>query len=244
MREIHAVLLVFHVAVGAVGLVLFWVPVVARKGGRLHVRAGRAFEACAIAVAISSIALAALDLGRPGVMHPDGAETLVRLRALFLAALAIATWASVRLATSIPRARVRPESLQRPGLALLLASALGSGLALAIVGLTTDEGFGVVLFALSPIGLFIGGRGLVLIARPASLRERWWADHLGFAIGGGIAFHTAFLVVGLNRFVDLRLTGAWGLVPWLAPTVIGVAAIVALQVRHARRGTFSRKPAS
>ena len=38
-----------HIAFGAVGLVIFWVPVAGRKGGWLHVRAGRIFTVCMLA---------------------------------------------------------------------------------------------------------------------------------------------------------------------------------------------------
>ncbi len=38
---LFAVLISIHVATGFVGLAAFWVPVLARKGSRTHVRAGR-----------------------------------------------------------------------------------------------------------------------------------------------------------------------------------------------------------
>ena len=37
-----------HMLIGCIGLVTFWIPVFARKGGRLHRRAGRLFALCAL----------------------------------------------------------------------------------------------------------------------------------------------------------------------------------------------------
>ena len=35
----------------------------------------------------------------------------------------------------------------------------------------------------------------------------WWYEHMGSMLGGGIAFHTAFLVLGAGRLFGLRLDG-------------------------------------
>jgi hypothetical protein len=53
-------------------------------------------------------------------------------------------------------------------------------------------------------------------------------------IGGGIAFHTAFLVLGAGRLFGLQLTGANAAVLWILPTLIGLPAS-AIWVRYYRR---------
>ena len=45
-----------HIAFGAVGLGAFWFPVFARKGGPVHVQAGRAFKWCAYVVLAAAAA--------------------------------------------------------------------------------------------------------------------------------------------------------------------------------------------
>ena len=49
MPVIYHVLLMIHVAAGVVGLIAFWIPLFARKGGRLHVRAGWVFATALLA---------------------------------------------------------------------------------------------------------------------------------------------------------------------------------------------------
>jgi hypothetical protein len=53
-------------------------------------------------------------------------------------------------------------------------------------------------------------------------------------LGGGIAFHTAFLVLGAGRMFGLQLDGMAAVVPWLLPTLIGVPAS-AIWTRYYKR---------
>ena len=51
-----------HVATGFVGLAAFWVPIFARKGGRLHVRAGRVYAYCAYVVTVSAVTVSDVNV--------------------------------------------------------------------------------------------------------------------------------------------------------------------------------------
>ena len=91
---------------------------------------------------------------------------------------------------------------------------------------------------MSPIGLFTGRNMLRLMRDPGGRRMGWFYSHLGSMLGGGIAFHTAFLVFGAQRLWAYEIAGPLAVVPWILPTVVGVPAI-ALWTRHYRR-KFSR----
>ena len=65
MNTIHDILRATHIGFGAVGLLVFWIPVFAKKGGRLHKRAGTIFKFCVYVVAISACISAAW-----AVLHP------------------------------------------------------------------------------------------------------------------------------------------------------------------------------
>ena len=63
----------------------------------------------------------------------------------------------------------------------------------------------------------------------------WLYSHLGSMLGGGIAFHTAFAVFGIQRLIAYELPGALTVLPWLLPTIVGVPAIIAWTRHYQRR---------
>ena len=67
MSAIHSSIVYVHIVAGAFALLLFWVPAIARKGGRLHVSAGRFYVWAMYTVAVSAFVAAAMALGAQGV---------------------------------------------------------------------------------------------------------------------------------------------------------------------------------
>ncbi len=104
-----------HVATGFVGLAAFWVPIFARKGGRLHVRAGRVYAYCAYVVTVSAVTVAA---GRIVSYQVQGIGLTDRPDlygfALFLGYLGVMTFATVRQAVRVVETRRTPEKLRTP----------------------------------------------------------------------------------------------------------------------------------
>ena len=234
----EAVLLV-HVVAGFAGLVAFWVPVFAKKGGRAHVRAGRVYVYSAYVVTLSAVIAAAgriasyVDQGMGLAERPD-----LYGMAVFLGYLGVVTFANVRHGIRVLATRRAPASIRTPfhfGLAwaCFVCSAAVIALALAVWSDSSP-----VLLGLSPVGLFTGSNLLRYMRSGAMQPAGWLYSHLGSMLGGGIAFHTAFAVFGVQRLVVYNLPGSFALLPWLLPTIIGVPAIIAWQ-RHYRR-RFSR----
>jgi hypothetical protein len=120
--------------------------------------------------------------------------------------------------------RGTPERMRTPfhtGLAIL-AIALGAGM-IVLAAVAREP----VFAALSPIG-FLAGRGNLRFARqPYASKMAWWYEHMGSMLAGGIAFHTAFLVVGAGRLLGVQLTGFAAVVPWIVPSLIGIPATMA-----------------
>lgn len=225
-----------HVAAGFAGLAAFWVPVFARKGGRLHVQAGRVYAWCAYVVTGSAVAVSA---GRIAVWQAQGISPADRPEpygfALFLGYLGVVTLATVRHAIRVVETRKSPALLRTPfHEALAWASTVGS---VAVIAFATAAWSDVspILLGLSPIGLFTGPAMLRQMRRPGTRRMGWFYGHLGFMLGGGIAFHTAFGVFGAQRFWAYDATGPLAVVPWILPTVVGVPAIVAWTRYYRRR---------
>lgn len=221
------VLIGLHVATGFIGLAAFWVPVFARKGGRAHVQAGRVYTYCAYVVTLSAITA---SVGRIVSYQAQGIGVAERPDlygfAVLLGYLGIVTFAMVRQAMRVVATRRAPEMLRTPfHEALGWASIAGSVAAIAY-GLAVWSDVSPILLGMSPIGLFTGPGMLRLMRNPGARRMGWFYSHLGSMLGGGIAFHTAFIVFGAQRLWAYELSGPLAVLPWILPTVIGIPGIV------------------
>ncbi len=237
------ILILAHVATGFVGLAAFWVPLFARKGGRVHVQAGRIFTYCAYVVTLSAVTASA---GRIVSFQVQGIAFAERPDlygfALFLGYLGVVTFATVRQAMRVVATRRAPETLRTPfHEALGWASIAGSVAVIAFaLGVWSDSS--PILLGLSPIGIFTGSSMLRLMRNPGGQHMGWFYSHLGSMLGGGIAFHTAFIVFGAQRVWAYELAGPLAIVPWILPTVVGIPAIVVWTRYYRRR--FGPAPAA
>ena len=236
-------LLLVHVVTGFVGLAAFWVPVFARKGGQAHVRAGRVYAYCAYVVTLSAVTAAA---GRIisyqsqgiGVAEQPGSYGF----AVLLGYLGVVTFVMVRQGLRAVATRRAPEQLRTPlHEALAWASVCGSVVAIGF-GLAAWSEVSPMLLGLSPVGLFTGRNMLRLMRDPGGRRMGWFYSHLASMLGGGIAFHTAFIVFGAQRLWAYEIAGPLAVVPWLLPTIVGVPAIVVWTRRYRRK--FGRRAAN
>ena len=237
-------LVLAHVATGFVGLAAFWIPLFARKGGRVHVQAGRVFTYCAYVVTLSAVTASA---GRIAALQAQGLGPADRPEtygfALFLGYLGLATFATVRHAIRVVETRKSPETLRTPfHEALAWASIAGSAVVIAFA-LRVWTDVSPILLGLSPVGLVTGSGMLRLMRRPGERRMGWFYSHLGSMLGGGIAFHTAFAVFGAQRLWAYELAGPLAVVPWLLPTAVGIPAIV-VWTRYYRRKFEPPAPAA
>jgi len=228
-------LILAHVATGFVGLAAFWIPVFARKGGRTHVRAGRVYVYCAYVVTLSAVTAAAgriVSYQLQGIRLTD--EPDLYGVSLFLGYLGLVTFATVRQGIRVLATRRAPETLRTPGHEALAWASMASSAAIITFALAMWSDVSPVLLGLSPIGLFTGRNMLRLMRNPGARRMGWFYSHLGSMLGGGIAFHTAFIVFGVQRLWAYELAGPLAVVPWILPTIVGLPAI-AIWTRHYRR---------
>ncbi len=224
-----------HIGFGFAGLAAFWIPVVARKGGRQHVRFGRIFVRCAY-VTLGSAGLAVLyhlgGLLAAGVMPADRPGTFGIL--VFLGYLALVTAINVRYAVGVLRTKRDPALLRtRLNRALGWVAILSSVFLIAYTVYFWPPNR-IVLLALSPVGFGIGSSIIRYLGGRSASPRQWLYEHLGAMLGAGIAFHTAFAVVGAARLFDLSFEGWVAVLPWIAPAAIGIPAIT-LWTRHYRR---------
>jgi hypothetical protein len=242
MSEIGELLRFIHVAAGTIGLTAFWIPVFSRKGARNHVRFGRIFvRAAYVVLAAAALALAVrlADLQARGLAPADAPEIYAFI--VFLGYLTFVTFVVIRHGMAVLRHKGEPQALRTPSHIVLAWGSVGASAAVIAYAALANPPSAPVLYALSPIGVFTGVGNLRYMRAAAPSPRAWWYEHLGAMLGAGVAFHTAFAVFGSTRLFDVGLEGWLAVVPWVAPTLIGVPAI-ALWTRHYRR-KFDRRPA-
>lgn len=216
-------LLGVHITAGTIALLAGLIPMLGRKGGSRHVRAGRLYVYCMITVAVTAVLLC--------LFQP------ITLGRLFLTGVAVL---SFYLSFSGWRAARRHSAvLPAPDLLLGAVSAL-VGLVMVVAGIWLQA----VLFAFfgGLICLFAGldvWRGLrPMVATPAP----WLFLHFTRMGGSYISATTAFIVVNLGRWLPATAPSWVGLVGWLAPTLLG-SVLIACTVRYYKRKFQSANPA-
>ena len=226
----------FHVAFGFIGLAAFWFPIFARKGGKLHVTAGKVFKWCAYgvlgaaAIALTTRTVALSLAGTTPFTDPGPYAFLV-----FLGYLTVVTFITLRHGIAVLHSKRDHAAMRRPLNYALAWTAIGASTAIVAYALVVKPDTMIILLALSPIG-FLVGRGILQFLGNEPETPRWWFyEHMGAMLGAGIAFHTAFLVFGSTRLFDIGLTGWVVVLPWIAPTVIGVPANVIWENHYRRK---------
>jgi uncharacterized membrane protein len=224
------IILALHIAGGSLSLASMLVPMVTRKGGTTHRRAGWLFVGGMTVVSATAFVLATARVLTDS--RPNG-----RAAGIFLFFVSILTAAGVSAGVRVLRAKRRSAPHRHPwdvGIALLLVVA---SVAMAIWGVSTGR---TLFTAFSGIGLLIGGTQLAYWLRTPTHPMHWWFEHMGAMLGSCIAATTAFFVVNAGRF-GLE---TFALAVWLSPAAIGVPATAIWTAYYRRRFSKSNMPAS
>jgi hypothetical protein len=232
-----------HILVGAFSLIVFWIPVVTPKGGKLHRAAGRWFVRSIYVVAGSGLVACVWALGSPATFLNDANPSAalvenVRFFYAILALLAVMALHGAILGTRAVQTKNHHESLRsRPLTSIMILQLIGS-LALATGAVAALWSTGLqsryfVMLAVAMIGLLDYWEQRKYVTRPQP-PGAWFDKHVECMLGCGIAIYTAASVTFFARVVELHLSGPLALVPWLLPAAIGIPATY-LTKRHFRR---------
>ncbi|PKM21255.1 MAG: hypothetical protein CVV11_04645 [Gammaproteobacteria bacterium HGW-Gammaproteobacteria-15] len=242
MPLIHTTLLYLHIALGAVTLLLYWLPVIARKGSKLHINAGKVFYYLMLIVSGSGIVLSMLGLYDPVSIYTAGkqmtTEQIERMLvwrvplSQFLLLLSLLTWVTVRHAIGVLHAKSDRRILRRwfyQGPVLLL---FPTALYVAYQGITV----GMPLLIIFSVVSFIVATTISFYVYKAEVQPRAWIiEHFSSMVGSGIAVYTAFFAAGGRRILSQWLPEQWQLISWLAAPVIGVTAMLLLTGYYKRK---------
>jgi hypothetical protein len=223
-------LLAVHIAGGCIALISMFIPMIARKGGIVHRRAGWVFVSGMTIVAITALLLAGARL----LTDPTAQGRSI---GAFLFYVAVLTGAGVSAGIRVLRLRRRAGPHRNAWDLGLPALLLTSAAAIAAYGVITGQ---TLFVAFSVIGLVNGATQLAYWLRTPTHTVHWWFEHMGNMLGACIAATTAFLVINAGR---LGLE-TFSLVAWLAPSALGAPGIAIWTTYYRRRFRKSGTPAA
>jgi hypothetical protein len=218
-----------HLGAGGVALGAFLIPIVAKKGGRTHRRAGWVYSIAMWVAALSAWVVCWRRLTDDNPRNDAGALFLVFIGLLS----ANGALAGIRAVRSKARTAPSRHPLDTGLSALFLFASLG----LLWLGIRHAS---TLFLAFSGLGIFRSVAQLRFWLRPPESKRAWWYEHMANMLVACIATVTAFLVVNVPR-LGLKDYALWF---WISPGVIGGVGI-AVWVRYYRtKFTTTEKPAA
>jgi uncharacterized membrane protein len=229
LGAMHDLLLTPHVIAGVVALASMIVPLVARKGGRLHRRAGWVFVIAMIGVSVTAFALAIWRFTMADAQHPNA-----HANGLFLFYVATLTAAGVSSGVRALRFKARRAPHRNAWDLGIAAANVAMAVATLVYGLIDHR---KLFIAFSFVGLITGIGQLRYWLRTPTTHRHWWFAHMGGMLGSCIAALTALVVVNASRFG----TRTFATAIWIAVPAVGIPAIFAWTAYYRRR--FATRPA-
>jgi len=220
-----------HIAAGSIGLLSFWVPVVARKGGRDHRRWGRVFTWTMLITGCAAIGISLCTILAPLETHPNLADA-DWVRGVFgwmMLGLAILT---INLAwygwLCVLNRNDHARNLEWRNL-LLQAALIVASANCAWQGWRIGQ---PLMYGMPMIGFATAFTNLYFLYKPRRGPNDWLLEHIKALVGAGISVYTAFFAFGAVRtFPALALHP----VLWSIPLAVGLTLIIYHQRKVARR---------
>ncbi|MGB0166656.1 MAG: hypothetical protein ACPF8V_07355 [Luteibaculum sp.] len=210
MESVNQILLWVHVSFGFASLGLFWMPVIFKKGASVHKKTGKYYVSCMWVVVVSAAVLSFFNL-----------LTREYIMAAFLGFIAVITanplWYGIAI---LKQKRNYSTSFKRTHV-LLQVSIICLSLALIGYGIILKgQGAAILMFIFGALGL-TEIPGLIKNRKTFSEKADWLKQHIVGMCSSGIAAYTAFLVFGARSFLQNYFDGAWSVLPWVLPTIVG-----------------------
>lgn len=208
MKTVILSLLILHIATGSIALLVGLIPMIARKGGRLHNRAGLIYVYCMIAVALSALLLCALQPFKMMRLFLTGI-------AVFSFYLSMTGWRATRQKKSGP---TLPDKVLTFVTLLVSLAMISFGLYLLV---QKGASFFPILFTFfGVLTLTFAGRDVQFMTRPTE-KMHWFFQHFTRMGGSYIATFTAALVTNLPRLLPTNAPEWMVTAGWIAPSLVG-----------------------
>ncbi|MBU8880569.1 DUF2306 domain-containing protein [Bacillus sp. FJAT-29790] len=222
--EIFSVFRMLHIIGGFTALLVFWVPMITKKGGKIHNFIGWVYV-----WAMAIVSISAFYMGIYRVLFDENANTERISFSWFLIFIAIlsgaSAWYGIRVLCFKKRTKAHRNIIDIFVSILLLTS----GMAIGIYGVMIKSPL-ITYFPL--LGLFLGSIQLNYWLRKPVKRMHWLFEHFGGMISCCISTVTAFATFGAPRLLNIQSSN---LLLWLLPTFILVPVLIGFSMFYGKK---------
>lgn len=222
IHQLHDAFIVGHIAIGSVGLIAFWVPVIGRKGAKPHRNWGKIFAYSMLVVGVLALGISGTTLLDPVGTHPhmDFAPEFIAgvfgWMMLYLAILTInLVWYGL---CCVDNKRNHAANRDWKNVALQVVLLIAS-VNCVWRGILLVE---PLMIGISTIGFATVVTNCWFIFAKEPERNAWLRQHLKGLVGAGISVYTAFFAFGAVRIApELALSP----ILWATPCLVGLSII-------------------
>lgn len=199
-----------HALAGAIALIVLFIPLSARKGGKLHVKVGWLYSYTMIFVGLSAFAITPWRI----LLDPNRSVRSMNF-SVFLFFISAFTLSAIWFGIAALKEKKRTE----PARSFYY---LGPPIAVIVLGLATQlVGFkfqNTLLMAFPLLGHFTAKSQLSYWLNAPKEKMHWWYAHMSGMVTACIATITAFLVTALPRVWPGPISES--VVLWIAPGLL------------------------
>ncbi|WP_273131102.1 DUF2306 domain-containing protein [Bacillus weihaiensis] len=224
LESVFHVLRILHIIGGFVALFVFWIPIITKKGGKLHYLFGWIYVYGMILVAIS-----AFYMGVYRIFFDSNTTNEQVSFSWFLLFISILSSASAYYGLRVLRFKTRKQvhtHMLDLFFSLLL---LLSGIGISIYGFTQS----FVLLSWFPlVGIALGLTQLIYWLKIPTKKMHWWFEHFSGMLACCISTITAFTVFGAPRLLNVESVN---IILWFLPTIIITPLIIGLGIYYTKK---------
>ncbi len=205
------IFLFIHVSAGFTSIVLFWIPVLSKKGGKLHIKSGKWYVIAMWVVVITAAILSVKNI----FIKAYGP-------AIFLGFLSLITSGPLWYAIRILKMKKEKTAAYKKKMFIFNLILVIYAIFMILIGLRNPSQ-NILMFIFGGLGL-TSIPDVVRYLRGKSKNLTWIQEHLIGMITTGIAAYTAFFVFGGSRLFGDLFQGKLSIILWTAPGVLGTVA--------------------
>lgn len=213
-----------HIISGFIALFVFWIPIVTKKGWKLHRLVGWIYV-----WAMALVSISAFYMGVYRVFFDSSANLELISFSWFLIFISILSAATAWYGIRVLRFKQRKERHRHPLDLFVSFLLVGSGIGISFYGLS----IGSSLISFFPLlGILVGSLQLFYWLRKPKGRMHWYYEHYSGMIPCCIATVTAFTVFGAPRLLNLETSN---LLLWFLPTILLVPVLIGFHIYYDKK---------